>query len=67
MISPIDHLAQEPVPPAPDRDAMRCDCHLPDDACCAGRCTREDAHDGPCVCECGTTWGEGCDDSFGGR
>lgn len=56
-----DRFAQEPIPPAPVKvgvpQEIRCDVHLPDQSCCAGQCVKEDAHDGPCVCACGTRYG----------
>lgn len=35
----------------------RCTARLPDESCCAGRCIREDQHEGKCRCKCGTEWG----------
>lgn len=66
-----DRFAQEPVPPTGQPfvpQDLRCDSRLPDESCCAGRCELQDAHDGPCVCACGTKWGglSEVDDTFGG-
>lgn len=50
-------------------DEDRCDARLDDQSCCAGRCVRDDQHEGKHKCDCGTEWGSLAlfeDDIFGG-
>jgi len=56
-------FSDEPVPPPSAWPLVKhpeplCDSHLGDVSCCAGPCTKVDAHDGPHECACGTQWGD---------